>query len=395
MEKLAINGGPPVRTKSFPQWPVFGDEERRHILEVVNSGQWGGIARNKLEQFERQFAAVQDAEYAIAVTNGTIAITLALKAAGVGPGDEVIIPPYTFIATATAPLMFGAIPVFADIEPDTFLIDPEKIEEAITPGTKAIIAVHIAGASVDMTRLNAIAQKHKIAVIEDSAQAVGTQWEGKGVGALGDMGTFSFQSSKNMTSGEGGIIVSNNKEMADQAWSMANVGRIRDGGWYQHESVGWNFRMTEFQAAILLAQMTRLDEQCERREKNAKLLTELLSEIEEIRTLKRDPRITRHSYHLYMFRLNPEIADRFQKGDIAKKLSAEGIPCSTGYVSLNRNKAVIAETKKLTGEEKIYSCPISERICEKEAFWLSQNLLLGDEQDMYDIVRAVKKVIRH
>jgi dTDP-4-amino-4,6-dideoxygalactose transaminase len=393
MNKLAVDGGTPVRTKPFPEWPVRDELEEKLIIEVVQSGRWGGAEKEKLEQFEQQFASFQDAKYAVTVNNGTISITAALLAAGVEPGNEVIIPPYTFIATATAMLMFGAIPVFADIDPDTLLIDPEKVEALITPNTKAIVAVHIAGAPADMTRLKEIAARHQIRLIEDAAQAVGAQWEGKGVGALGDMGTFSFQSSKNLTAGEGGVILTNDEHLADRVWSLANVGRIRKGAWYQHEHIGWNLRMTEFQAAILLAQMTRLEEQIALREVNANILNELLREIPGIRLLKRDPRIMRHAYHLYMFCLSTELSERVDKGDIIKKLNAEGIPVSAGYGSLNQNKAIIAKTSKFTSRHTEYSCPISERLCDKEVLWLTHNVLLAGEEDMVDIANAVKKVL--
>lgn len=392
MEKLAIDGGTPVRTKPFPEWPIFGELEERLILEVVRSGKWGGTGRVKLPELEEKFAAAHDAKHAVSVVNGTLAITVALQSAGVQPGDEVIMPPYTFIATASSALMFGAIPVFVDVEPDTLLIDPKKVEAAITPKTKAIVAVHIAGSPANMTRLKEIAAKHKLRIIEDSAQAVGAKWDGVGVGAQGDLGTFSFQSSKNINAGEGGMILTNDRELADRAWSLANVGRIRAGGWYQHEAIGWNLRMTEFQAAILLGQLTRLEEQAALRERNAALLTELLGGIEGVRTLRRDPRVTRHAQHLFMFRIEPGLADRVDKADVIRKLNAEGIPVSSGYVSLNQNRAVISETKKWLGEERIYSCPISERACDKEILWLHQNVLLADEADMHDIARAVQKV---
>ncbi|MDF2723462.1 MAG: aminotransferase DegT [Paenibacillus sp.] len=393
MSKLAFEGGTPVRTKPFPKWPIFDELEQKLLLEVLDSGRWGGVVRNKLEQFEQQFADFHKAKYAVTVSNGTIAITAALIAAGIEAGDEVIMTPYTFIASATSALMVGMIPVFVDIEPDTLLIDPEKVEAAITPKTKAILAVHIAGGPANMTRLNEIAKKHNLRVIEDAAQAVAAQWDGTEVGAIGDVGTFSFQSSKNLNCGEGGIILTNQKELADRIWSIANVGRVRQGAWYQHEVVGWNFRLTEFQAAILLAQMTRLEEQCKLREQNAALLTELLSATEGVRVMRRDARVTRHAHHLYMFRLESELADRVEKADIIKKLNAEGIPVSAGYVSLNQNRAIIEETRKLTGEERVYDCPISERLCDKEVLWLPQTVLLAGEADMHDIAAAVQKVL--
>ncbi|MFD0867615.1 DegT/DnrJ/EryC1/StrS family aminotransferase [Paenibacillus residui] len=394
MEKLAIDGGTPVRTKPFAEWPIYGELEQQLLLEVLHSGKWGGTGRIKLPELEEKFAAYHDAKHAVTVVNGTVAITVALQAAGVQPGDEVIMPPYTFIATASSALMFGAIPVFVDVDPETLLLDPDKVEAAITDKTKAIIAVHIAGAPANMTRLKEIAHKHRLKLIEDAAQAVGARWENVGVGAIGDLGTFSFQSSKNINSGEGGIILTNSEELADMAWSLSNVGRVRDGAWYQHEHIGWNLRMTEFQAAILLGQMTRLDEQIALREKNAALLTELLQDIEGVEVFKRDPRITTHAHHLYMFKIASGLTDRISKEDVIAKLNAEGIPVAAGYVPLNKNKAVLAEIEKWTGERREFSCPVSEKASEKEVLWIVQNMLLGDEQDIQDIAHGVRKVMQ-
>ncbi|ULL16049.1 DegT/DnrJ/EryC1/StrS family aminotransferase [Paenibacillus sp. H1-7] len=393
MEKLAVLGGTPVRTKPFPSWPIYGEAEERLLLEVLHSGKWGGTGRVKLEALETEFAKLQDAQYAITTANGTIAITLALKAAGVQPGDEIILPPYTFIASATSVLLFGAIPVFVDVEADTLLLNPERIEAAITPRTKAIMAVHIAGCPADMDRINTIATKHGLAVIEDSAQAVGAKWNGVGVGALGTAGTFSFQSSKNINSGEGGMIVTNDRDVADMAWSITNVGRVRAGAWYQHEHIGWNFRMTEFQAAVLLGQMTRLQEQIQHRERNGLLLENLLGQIDGIATMRRDPRVTVHARHLFMFRVTTDVASSVGKEEIIRRLQAEGIPVAAGYVPLHRNAAVLSEIRKLTGAEPSYECPVCEQACANEVLWLHQNVLLAEEDDMRDIAMAVNKVM--
>ncbi|MCR8632238.1 DegT/DnrJ/EryC1/StrS family aminotransferase [Paenibacillus radicis (ex Xue et al. 2023)] len=394
MVKLAIDGGVPTRTKSFPDWPIYGEMEERLLLEVLHSGKWGGTGRIQLPEAEKQFAAIHDAKHAITVVNGTVAITIALQAAGVQPGDEVIMPPYTFFATASAALMFGAIPVFVDVEENTLLLDASKVEAAITPRTKAIVPVHIGGAMADMTQLKAIADKYKLRIIEDSAQAVGARWNGSGAGTIGDLGTFSFQSTKNINSGEGGMILTQSDEMADLAWSLINAGRVRSGEWYQHENVGWNLRMTEFQAAILIAQLSRLEQQMITREKNAKLLEELMRQIEGIRVLDRDPRITRHANHLFLFKIMPELAERISKQEVCRAIGAEGIPVHEGYVSLNLNPAIIEGTRKWTGESRTYSCPVSERACLKEALWMHQNVLLGDEQDMYDIAQGITKVLK-
>ncbi|WP_409342370.1 DegT/DnrJ/EryC1/StrS family aminotransferase [Paenibacillus sp. MBLB4367] len=399
MDRLAVNGGKPVRTEAFPSWPIFDELEEQMVLDVVRSGKWGGTGSvisktfsEKLPEMEKQIARLQDAAYAVSVVNGTVAITVALQAAGVKPGDEVIVPPYTFIATATAALAYGVIPVFADIEEDTLLIDPDKVEQAITPRTKAIIAVHIAGAPANMSRIKEIAAKHKLKVIEDAAQAVGAKWEGTGVGAIGDLGTFSFQSSKNLNSGEGGAIVTNDKELWERAWSICNVGRVPNGAWYQHDRVGQNYRMTELQAALILAQMSRLDEQMRKREINARLLNELLGGIDGIRLMNQDARITRHANHLYMFRLAPELIERVAKNDFIRQVNAEGIPVSAGYVPLNANKAIIGATREFEGEERLFACPVCERVC-GEVIWLGQAALLAEEKDIHDIASGIRKVV--
>ena len=270
MAHLAINGGPRVREKAFPRWPVHGEAERKAILEVLESGQWGGVEQRVVPQFEEQFAALHQCAHGVTCTNGTAALEIAIRALGISFGDEVILPPYTFIASATAILLNQAIPVFVDVDPETYTLDPSKIEEAITPKTKAIMAVHIGGMPCEMDAILHIANKHNLAVIEDSAQAHGAEWAGQRVGSIGTVGCFSFQSSKNMTSGEGGIIVTNDQEVYDRCWSIHNVGRIPGGRWYEHPNLGGNYRMTEWQAAILLAQMGRLHDQMKVRDANAR-----------------------------------------------------------------------------------------------------------------------------
>jgi dTDP-4-amino-4,6-dideoxygalactose transaminase len=379
-----LEGGTPVRTERFPAWPEFGQLEEQLVLEVIRSGKWGGSGAvhsseysPKLPEMERRFAELHEAQHAISVVNGTVAITVALHAAGVKPGDEVIVPPYTFIATAAAALAYGAVPVFVDIEEDTLLLDPEKIAAAITPRTKAVIPVHLAGAPANMSRVKEVAAEHRLRVIEDAAQAVGAKWEGRSVGAIGDLGTFSLH----------------DQELADIAWSLCNVGRSRSGGWYQHDRIGQNYRMTELQAAIVLAQMSRLEDQMQRREANAALLTNLLNEISGISVVKADSRITRHANHLYMFRIAKEVTDRIEKSDFIRKLGAEGIPVSYGYIPLHRNEAIIKAVNTIVGEERSYDCPISERLSDKEVLWLGQNVLLADEKAMYDVAAAIRKVI--
>ena len=270
---LALHGGTPVRTRPFGGWPVFGHEEEEALLAALRSGTWGSLDGTFVTRFEQEFAAFQGARYGISCVNGTLALSVALKALGIGPGDEVLVPPYTFIATASAALMIGAVPVFVDVDLDTLLIDPSLIDAAVTPRTKAIIPVHHAGSPADMDGVMAAARRHGLRVVEDAAQAHGAAWRGTPVGAIGDIGTFSFQSSKTINAGEGGMMVTNDPELDELLWSYRNVGRRRGGEWYEHVRLGWNLRMTEFQAAVILEQMKRFPAQRAHRADSAAYLS--------------------------------------------------------------------------------------------------------------------------
>lgn len=383
MKVLAIKGGKPVRTDPFPSWPVFGDKEIHLLRKVLESGVWGVGGKMKKE-FERRFAGLQDAKYALAVANGTLAIEVTLRAANIGEGDEVILPSYTFVGTASPVVYVKAKPVFVDIDPETYCIDPEMVEKAVTDRTKAIIPVHIAGQPADMDRLTEIAEEHDLFLIEDASQAHCSEWGGRRVGAIGDMGVFSFQSSKNLTCGEGGAIVTDNEELYDLCWSIHNSGRVLGEEWYKHIRLGGNYRMTEFQAAVLLAQMDRLEEQSKRREENALYLTKRLTEISGIESLRRMSKVTRHSYHIYIFKyLQNEFKD-VPRERFIEALRAEGIPCGPGYTPLHKMGFLNCRT---FGQLKV-----TENACYREAVWLKQNLLLGSRRDMDDIADAIIKI---
>ncbi|MGB9857705.1 MAG: DegT/DnrJ/EryC1/StrS family aminotransferase [Dictyoglomaceae bacterium] len=394
MAYLAICGGKPVREKPYPSWPIFDEKEEKALIDVLKSGKWGRVNGKKNEEFEEKFARYHSAKYGITCVNGTAALEIALKALGVGPGDEVIVPAYTFIATASAVLMVGAKPVFVDIDPKTYNIDPEKIESAITPKTKAVIPVHIGGCPANMDKILDIAKKYNLRVLEDAAQAHGAEWRGKKVGALGDMGIFSFQSSKNINAGEGGIILTNDEELAEKAWSLMNVGRAKKGEWYMHYILSGNYRMTEFQAGILLAQMERMEELMKKREENAKYLTERLKEIEGIEPLTPDDGVTRHAYHLYIFKYKSSYFKGLSKMNFVKAMNAEGIPLKPGYTFPLYRIPAIYNSLKDAQYENLYLSE-TEKACTEEGVWFSQNVLLGTKEDMDDIITAIKKIQEH
>lgn len=405
MPALAINGGAPVYSGSWPSWPVWDDAERRALLDVLDSGKWWYGAR--VQQFEHAFAAFQDAAYGITTTSGTTALETALLALGVGAGDEVIVPPYTFLATASAVLRVNAIPIFADIQPHTLCIDPDDVQRKITPKTKAIIPVHLAGHVADMDRLLAIARHYHLFVLEDACHAWGSQWRGKGVGALGDCGVFSFQASKNITSAEGGIILTNNPDLAKECRSYINCGRAEGKPWYEHYLLGSNLRMTEFQAALLLAQLTRLPLQNQRRIQTAAYLYQTLRDIPAIRLIENDPRITRRAYHFFPFRLDLA-ALRVSRDRFKQALAAEGIPTMIGYDrplyknplfqrSWRQGPASCPVSCPYYGKPVDYtsvSCPVCEEVVQ-DTLWLFHTLLLADDAAIECIPVAIKKLIDH
>lgn len=394
---LAINGGVPVlENVQFPSWPVHGEAEEKAVLEVLASGNWGSTHGNVVATFEREFAAYQRTEYAVCLTNGTLAIAAALRAAGVGIGDEVIVPPYTFIATAAAALFVGAVPVFADVDLHTHLLDPAAAEAAITERTKAIVLVHLAGRPADMDAFTELGRRRGLTIVEDCAQAHGAAYKGRPVGAIGDIGTFSFQSSKNISSGEGGAVLTDDEELAGKVYSLVNVGRVPGGGWYQHAAVGYNLRLTEFQAAILRAQLARHPEQQQTREANAQLLSELLADVDGIELAPEDPAVTGHGRHLFMFRV-PELGAAGKRDAAARAMVAEGLGgASSGYVPLHRNEATVAEAKAIAARLgqpwPEPDCPRADR-ASTDTIWLPQPLLLATEEQTRGIAAAITKVV--
>lgn len=387
--------------RPWPGWPVVGKEERNNLLQAFDSGEWW--FGDKVKEFESAFAAFQDARFGVSCTTGTAAIELGLRAAGVQAGDEVIVPSYTFIATAGAAIKLDAVPVFADIELDTGNLDPRDAAGKITDKTTAIVPVHLAGLPVDMDAINALADEHGLKVVEDACHSWGSRWRGKGTGALGACGAFSFQISKNITAGEGGILLTDDEDIAGFARSYRNCGRLEGAPWYEHSIPADNLRMTELQAAILLGQLTRLEEQTNRRQENARILDNALKNIPGIAVFQqRDPRVTRRAYHYYMVRYLEDEWDVPRDRFIAAA-QAEGLPIFCGYgTPLNKNPLFLPHpdvpqqwpSAPLRYREVGYSgvtCPQAEKLC-RQALWTAHQLLLGDREDMQDIISIYCKL---
>ena len=399
---LALFGGKPTRARPFTSWPIFGKEEEKRILRVLRSGKWGRLHGDEVAEFEKRFAAMHGCKHAIAVCNGTVSLRIALLAAGIQADDEVIIPPYTFVSTATAVIEANAIPVFADIDLQTFNLDPAVVRRAITPRTRAIIPVHFAGQIADMRAINEIAREHNLIVIEDAAHAHAARFENRFAGALGHFGSFSFQSSKNLTSGEGGLITTDNDEFAAACRSIHSCGRVEGGVWYEHHRIAGNYRLTEFQGAVLNAQLSRLEKQTETRDRNGQRLATRLCKIPGLHPQKRPSEISRHSYHLFMMRLDP-LEFGAPRSAVLKALHAEGIPCSGGYgyslpqQPLFKNKAFgpyLAATRAKLDFSKA-DVPNSDLLCREQCVWLEQNLFLGRASDIDDIAHAFEKIYEH
>jgi dTDP-4-amino-4,6-dideoxygalactose transaminase len=353
------------------------------------------------EEFERAFAELQGCDHCVAVTTGTSALRCALRAVGVEAGDEVIIPPYTFMATGTAVIDVSATPVWADIHPETWTLDPAAFEAGITSRTRAVIPVHVAGNPCMMDEITEIAERYGIAVVEDAAQAHGAIYSGTPVGGLGDAGCFSFQASKNLSGGEGGAVTTNDRLIAERVWSVHNCGRYRDKGWYEHPIMGSNERITEFQSAVLLAQLSRFKGQFDTRLRNAAVLTELLEPIEGVSGARVPGQGSESAVHLYLVNYDPRAFGGLPRERLLEALGAEGIPSSSGYTPLYKAEMFDRGTngrscaERYSGRTFDFSkvcCPECERICNSAGFWIYQKHFLGTEGDMSQIAEAVKKI---
>jgi len=384
---LAIAGGSPVRSRPFNPWPEYGKAEEDALLSVLHSRSWGGY-HESVKQLETSFARYHDVPYAVACSNGTVALEVALRAVGVGPGDEVIVPPFTFVASASAVLLCNATPVFADIDANTFNLSVKAAEAAITPRTKAIVVVHFGGRPAEMDAFRALADRRGLKLVEDSAHAHGARWMGSPVGAWGDVATFSFQAFKLMTAGEGGIILSRSQHVAEACWAYCNQGRRRDGGWFDHFTLGTNYRLTAFQAAVLNAQLDRLAEQTRTRAANVAYLMKQLGGSSGLTLPPDDPRITQQPYYLLTFWYDAAAFAGLPRDLFIEAMQAEGIPVKPTYPHPLYRNPVFTNRSAAYGQLHL---PVGERVC-REGIWLGQTALLGDHSDIDDIVSAVQKV---
>lgn len=404
IRKLAINGGEKVHPGSWPQWPIWDTSSEKDLLEMFRTGRWWRGSGEHVEEFERRYAELMGAKRCLATASGTTALITALQVMGVDAGDEVLVSPYTFIASYNVIFAHKALPVFIDSDPETFLLNPAKIEERITGNTAAILPVHIYGLPVDMDKVNEIARLHNLKVVEDACQAWLAEYRGKKVGTLGDLGCFSFQNSKHLPAGEGGAILGNNDDIMDLCHAYHNCGRpygnMKRIPGNPHN--GMNYRMMQSQAIILMSQMKRIEKDTELRHENAMYLDKKLKEIPGIVPYKLAEGATRAVYHLYPFRYIKEEFNNVPKEKFIQALTAEGIPCYRGYGRQNKD-GLIEEVLTSKGYKRIYSearlkrwreendLPGNDQLVE-QAVIFSQSMLLGSKSDMDDIVNAVTKI---
>jgi len=400
MSELALLGGRKAKHKPFPVWPMYDEKERRALEEVLESRVWWRTPGTKTLEFEKAFASYHGARHGIAVTNGTAALEVTMAALGINHGDEVIVPNFTFVATASAVLFANALPVLVDVDPETHCIDPALAEAAITPRTKAIIAVHMGGHPADLDRLQELCKRNGIYLVEDSAHAHASEWKGRKIGTFGMAGTFSFQASKLMTAGEGGMIISNDDAFEIQARSVHDCGRMPGEWFYSHFIYGSNYRLSEWQGAVLMVQLSRLEEQTRHRHRNGRLLDKLLGEIPGITPQKCDARCTRNGQYAYIFHVEKKQFAGISTENFIAALNAEGIPTQASYPPLHELDCF------RNGEYR--KCLSGAQAAEKHAFleqsflhtqraawetvWIPQFALLGDEEDMREIAAAISKI---
>jgi dTDP-4-amino-4,6-dideoxygalactose transaminase len=404
MAELAVRGGAPVRSQGFPVWPVFDERDVQAVAETVRSGNWGGFPEpgTNAARFETAFATYQGARHGILMVNGTVTMEVALKALGIGWGDEVIVPGLTFAATAYAPMAAGALPVIVDVTPQTWTIDPTLVEAAITPKTRAIMPVHLGHQMADMDRIMQIADEHGLAVVEDCAHAHGQMWNGKGAGCIGQFGSFSHQSSKILTAGEGGTLLTSDDALARRAHSIIDCGRAKDDA-EQEYTFGANYRLGELHAALLVTQMDRFEEQRAQREEAATYFEEIAVHVPGVRIMPRDPRISRWSFYNYIFAIEPEAFGGATNEVVAYALEREGVAAEVQYPPMSRYDLFQPSRSRLPVAVEFgdrldpsrMSFPVAEDAGLRRSIYLQENVFRAGRGGIDDVVEALAKVQKH
>ncbi len=402
--KLAILGGTPAITaKRWPDWPYIDEKVISEVVETTKSGIWCRIQSpdNKVQRFENEFARLMGIKTSIATGSGTQSLNTCVEALGIGPGDEVITSPYTDPGTIASILVSRALPVMADLDPDSFQIDPDDVERRITKRTKALMPVHMMGQPCNMERIMEIAKKHNLKVIEDSAQAHFAEYQGKKAGLIGDVGCFSFQTSKVLCCGEGGGIISNNEELMDKCYTVHNHGTSKRG---RTETIGSKYRMNEFEAAVLLGQLPGVLDRHYIRNRNAKYLTEHLKECPGLVPQKLYPGTTAGSWYLYPWSYKKDHFNGAPREKFLKAIAAEGISLSP-YISNGLHREpwtqhiqTLPEYKKMYGASRLkkfnseLNLPKCDQVCEDMVMLWASGPLLGTLTDMDDLVNAIMKI---
>jgi dTDP-4-amino-4,6-dideoxygalactose transaminase len=415
--KLAVHGGSPVRTQPYPSWPVGGAGERAWLEQVLTSGRWfAGMQADDPDSagtlFGQRFAALHGARHGLPVANGSVAIELALRVLDIQPGDEVIVPCYTFISTATSVLMVGAIPVFADIDPRSYCLDPADVSRRVTPRTRAIVPVHLGGHMADMPALMQVAERHGLSVIEDCAQAIDAGVSSHKAGTWGALGTFSFQSAKTMTSGEGGLILTDRQDLAERITALRAFGRFNGEGAVRSSALecrllSSNYRLSEFQSAVLLGQLETFPAQDERRQANAARLTRHVDGIPGLRHVRQQAPDVKHGYYYYLLRYDPDQFGHVSPERLCQALNDEGVPFVAGdRRPLYRHPVFQADAVRPHLWPEAFSryqerldreppkCPAAEEACDCTII-LRHQVLLAEAHDIDDIAEALGKVAQH
>ncbi len=382
------------------EWPIWDDSEASGLLEVLNTGKWGRTSNGPwIKRFEAAFAETMQAKYCLATASGTTALLTAMGALNIGPGDEVILPPYTFVATFNAITSNFALPVFVDSDINTFQIDTRKIKDKLTDNTRLLVPVHIGGSVADVDAVQSIAKARNISMIEDACQAPLAQWRGKPVGTTGLAGCISFQTTKNISSGEGGAILTDDEDFANRCFNFHTPNGGKAG---VSHGRGSNYRITEFQAALLLVQLSRAEANAKVRDENALYLNKHLAEIPGITPAALTSGCTRSAWHLYMWRYDKERFANLPRAAFIRELGNAGVPASSGYGMLNKTPHVQAlannpHYQRLYGKERMAQwldanqCPVNDQLCE-QAVWLTQDRLLGTRKDMDHIVQTIADI---